>query len=160
MTQKSQPWSWKNFQEEKHGQECLQRQQRFRGVTDAVWMFLQDRKSESCAKFDLTESCEVQIPMLLHVHFYSGSQCSIFSTEVMWYNVYFRKITLAAEWTIGFGTVRKWCWKKMKVIAMVKPRKMVSYYGLSCVSPKFLCWSSNRTPARTSECDYTWRQHL
>ena len=31
----------------------------------------------------------------------------------------------------------------MKVIAMVKPRKDGSYYGLSCVSPKFLCLSSN-----------------
>ena len=54
-----------------------------------------------------------------------------------------RKITLAAEWTTGFGTVRKWRWKRMKVIAMVKPRKDGSYYGLSCVSPKFLCLSSN-----------------
>ena len=147
MTQKSQPWrTERTFQEEKIAWPGM-----FAEPTEVQgnWCSVNatQRGSQSCANLTSQRVVRSNSACAPTCTFYSGSQGSIFSTEVMWYNMYFRKITLSAEWTIGFGTARKWRWKKMKVIAMVKPRKDGRYNGLSCVSPKFLCWSSNRTPA-------------
>lgn len=136
MTKKSQPWKiGRTFQAGKRAEpkflkpklECLWRQQRAR-VADAEWTL--DRQGGQRGM----QVCGQIGSVCLHLNFILVAIVVFSAQEWWWYNMHFRKITLAAVWTTGFGTVREWGWKKMKVaVAVVAARKDGGCYGLSCV---------------------------